>query len=138
MTEDILLPMCAMAALTFAVLITVPLMRFASVARREVTAGDFALGESARVPDRVRLPTRNLANLFEMPVLFYVLCLALFVSGHVTPLQVTLAWTYVGLRTAHSLVHITINHVPLRLVVFAASSVTLTIMWAMFTVAVMR
>lgn len=133
MAEDILLPMCALAALTFAVLIMVPIMRFASVARGEVTAGDFALGDSARVPDRVRLPTRNLANLFEMPVLFYVLCLALFVSGHVTPLQVTLAWIFVGLRTAHSIVHISINNVPLRLVAFAASSVTLTIMWAIFT-----
>lgn len=137
MAEDILLPMCAMAALTFAVLLMVPIMRFASVARGEVAAGDFALGESARVPDRARLPSRNLANLFEMPVLFYVLCLALFVSGHATPLQVTLAWVYVGLRAAHSLIHVTVNIVLLRLIVFAASSVTLVVMWVLFAVALL-
>ena len=129
---QIFLPVCALVALTFVVLLLVPIFRFIAAARREVTVDDFALGESARVPARVRLPNRNLANLLEVPVLFYVLCLALFVTGHVTPLQLQLAWSYVGLRALHSFIHVTINYVPLRIVAFAASSTVLSVMWILF------
>ncbi|MBT9445949.1 MAG: MAPEG family protein [Hyphomonadaceae bacterium] len=124
--------MCALAGLTFFVLLLVPILRFIAAARREVTANDFALGESDRVPDRVRLPNRNLANLLETPVLFYVLCLALIVADALTPMQVHLAWVYVGLRVLHSLVHVTFNYVPLRLVAFASSVVVLNAMWVLF------
>jgi hypothetical protein len=137
MADDILLPVCAMAALTFLVLTLVPMRRFIATAQRKVTANDFALGESERVPADVRLPSRNLANLFEMPVLFYVVCLALYVSGHVTPTFVTLAWVYVALRTVHSLIHVTFNHVLLRLSAFALSVFVLLAMWALFAQALL-
>lgn len=132
MADEILLPVCALAALTFLVLTLVPTRRFIAAAQRKVSVKDFALGESERVPADVRLPNRNLANLFELPVLFYVVCLALYVSGHVTPLQVTLAWSYVGLRAVHSLIHVTVNNVPLRLIAFALSVFVLIGMWALF------
>jgi hypothetical protein len=41
------------------------------------------------------------------------------------PLNVGLAWGYVGLRVAHSLIQCTSNFVPLRFVVFATSSLVL-------------
>ncbi len=132
MQNSILLAMCALAGLTFFVLLLVPILRFIAAAQRQVTVKDFALGESDRVPDRVRLPNRNLANLLETPVLFYVLCLALIVSDAITPMQVHLAWVYVGLRAAHSLVHVTFNFVPLRLIAFALSVVVLNAMWILF------
>ena len=37
----------------------------------------------------------------------------------------TLAWTYVGLRVAHSLVQCTFNFVPLRFVIFVSGSLVL-------------
>jgi hypothetical protein len=132
MQQSILLAMCALAGLTFFVLTLVPIMRFIAAARREVTVKDFALGESSRVPDRVRLPNRNLANLLETPVLFYVVCLALVVSDTVTPMQAHLAWVYVGLRALHTAIHITINYVPLRILAFAASVTVLMAMWVLF------
>ena len=36
----------------------------------------------------------NLRNLFEIPVLFFAICLALYVTGFVTPLQESLAWGF--------------------------------------------
>lgn len=132
MQQSIFLAMCALAGLTFIVLLLVPIMRFIAAARREVTAKDFALGESSRVPDHVRLPNRNLANLLETPVLFYVVCLALIVADKVTPMQVQLAWAYVGARAVHTAIHITINYVPLRIVAFAASVTVLIFMWVGF------
>lgn len=71
-------------------------------------------------------------NLLELPLLFYVLCIMMFVSNRVTGMQLNMAWTYVVLRAAHSLVHLTFNVVLVRLSFFAASNVVLALMWTNF------
>lgn len=125
-------PMGALALLTFIVLGQIPLRRFAAVRKKEVTPDDFRFGESDRVGSRVAIPNRAMMNLLELPTLFYVLCLMAFVSAGVTPLLLWLAWTYVGLRYVHTLIHMTWNKVAHRLVPFALSNVVLIAMWAVF------
>lgn len=71
----ILWPMVALAGWTFFVLALVPVARFRAAAAGRVKARDFRFGESAEVPGDVSLPNRNLMNLLELPVLFYVVCL---------------------------------------------------------------
>jgi hypothetical protein len=66
-------------------------------------------------------------NLLEIPVLFYVVSIVAFAAHLADPPAVVLAWTYVGLRVLHSLVHLTYNNVIHRLVVFAASNGVLVI-----------
>jgi hypothetical protein len=68
-------------------------------------------------------------NLLEMPLLFYVACLTLYVTGKVDAVAVYLAWLYFGLRAAHSLIHLTYNKVFHRLTVFAASNAVLAVLW---------
>jgi len=131
----ILYPMAALAALTFAVLLHIPIARFRAAFRGEVKAKDFRYGESANVPGPVSLPNRNLMNLLEMPVLFYVVCLALYVTRTVDPVAVYSAWAYVGLRAAHSVVHLTYNNVFHRLAVYAASNVVLLLLWVRWALA---
>ena len=123
--ESIFLPFLALGALTFLVLTLIPLRRFRAAAAGQVKPGDFAFGESANVPGHVALPNRNYMNLLELPVLFYAACLALYVTGTVATLPLALAWTYVGLRAAHSLVHLTTNTVMVRLTFFALSNAVL-------------
>ena len=130
--ETIFLPMLALAALTFAVLLFIPLRRFRAVAAGHVTADDFALGESANVPARVALANRNYMNLLELPALFYVVCVAFFVTGQVDQTVVNLAWVYVAIRAVHSVVHISVNHVITRLSLFALSNFVLIALWVMF------
>ena len=125
-------PMGALVALTFLVLGFVPLRRFRAAFSGKVKRDDFKFGESPNVPGEVAIPNRNLMNLLELPVLFYVACLTLFVSEQVTQLQLYLAWAYVALRAAHSLVHLTFNNVFVRLTIFAASNVVLVTMWLNF------
>src|SRR5258708_7692374 len=120
----------ALATLTFVVLLLIPAARFRAGARGEVRARDFEYGESASVAQRVSLPNRNLMNLLELPVLFYVVCLAFYVTGSVSASAVTLAWTYVALRVAHSTIHLTYNRVSHRGMVFAVSNVVLVMLWA--------
>jgi hypothetical protein len=76
----------------------------------------------------------NFRNLFEVPVLFYVLCISLAVTQLVTLPDIWAAWGFVALRAAHSLVHLTYNRVMHRFMVYAASTVLVFIMWLSFGV----
>jgi hypothetical protein len=127
--RQILYPMAALAMLTFLVLLLIPRARFKAVGRKQVTARDFRYGESANVPGEVSIPNRNLMNLLELPVLFYVASLTLFVTRSADHLFVYLAWAYFVLRLGHSMVHLTYNNVLHRLAVFAASNLVLAIIW---------
>src|SRR3990167_2758813 len=97
--------------------------------RREVVACDFKYGESAAVPAYVCIPNRNYMNLLELPVLFYVACLLVYVTDGASIALVALAWTYVALRVLHSLIHLSYNHVYHRLMAFAASNLVLIALW---------
>ena len=135
MKSEILYPMVALAGLTFVVLLLIPIARFRAAWRGQVTAADFRYGESPNVPGQVSLPNRNLINLLELPVLFYVVCLAFYVTGKLDAAALYLAWAYVGLRAAHSVIHLTYNNVFHRLSAFAASNVVLVALWIHWAVA---
>jgi len=117
------------------VLLLIPIARFRSAFRGEVKAKDFRYGESPNVPGPVSLPNRNLMNLLEMPVLFYVVCLGLYVTRSVDSWAVYGAWAYVALRAGHSAVHLTYNNVFHRLAVYAASNVVLLALWVRWALA---
>jgi hypothetical protein len=125
----IFLPVAVLALWTLAVLLLIPIKRFAATAKGQVTADDFKLGESSKVPEDVRLPNRNLMNLLEIPLLFYVACISLFVTGHVDQLMLWLAWAYVALRVLHSLIHLMYNNVFHRLGAYALSNFVVVAMW---------
>lgn len=127
--EAILTPMAAQVGLTFLVLMQVPLRRFRASFAGKVGPDDFKFGESDRVPKDVAIPNRNLMNLLEMPMLFYVACVTLYVTKATGSTALALAWTYVGLRAAHSAIHLTYNRVVHRLIAFAASNVVLGVIW---------
>jgi hypothetical protein len=124
-------PVIALAAWTFLVLLRVPFVRVRSVRRREIGPNDFRYGESAKVPPDVSIPNRNYMNLLEIPMLFYVVCVVLYVTAGVTTAVLAIAWGYVGLRVAHSVVHLTYNHVLHRLGAFTLSNLALVLLWVM-------
>ncbi len=125
-------PMGAMALLTFAVLLLVPIRRFRAAFAGQVTAEDFKLGESVAVPPQVSIPNRNYMNLLELPTLFFPVCLMFYVTHRVGGAVVWTAWAFVALRVLHSLIHLTYNNVFHRLSAFAAANVALAALWAMF------
>lgn len=122
-------PMIVLVLWTLVIVYLIGRRRFAAARKRLVKASDFACGESESVPDEVKIPNRNLGNLFETPVLFYVACLTVYALGKVDAWSVGLAWAYVALRIAHSIVHLTYNNVFHRLRVFAAGVAVLLAMW---------
>jgi hypothetical protein len=73
----------------------------------------------------------NFRNLFEVPVLFYVAVLVVFVSGMYSTAFLLLAWGYVAARAAHSYIQCTSNVVMHRFYAFVTSCTVLSIMWLM-------
>jgi hypothetical protein len=129
MSTAIFYPVVALVLWTFAVFLLVPRARFRAARAKQVRVADFAFGESENVPGEARLPNRNFMNLLEMPVLFYVACLVVYVIGKVDAWSLGLAWLYVALRIAHSVIHVTYNHVIHRMRAFALSFLVLIALW---------
>ncbi|MFZ6748877.1 MAPEG family protein [Undibacterium sp. Ren11W] len=132
----ILYPVFALAGWTALVLLLIPFFRVRAGLRREIVSDDFKYGESAKVPAYVSISNRNYMNLLELPVLFYVVCLMLYMTQLETQMSLSsstrmlaLAWTYVGLRVVHSIIHLSYNAVMHRLTAFALSNVVLIILW---------
>jgi hypothetical protein len=126
---NILCPLFALAAWTFLVLLLIPFVRVRSVRRREIATNDFKYGESQAVPPDVSIPNRNYMNLLELPMLFYVVCVVLYVTAGASRLALIVAWCYVALRVVHSLIHLTYNHVLHRLAAFTLSNAALVSLW---------
>jgi len=125
-------PMGALALFTLTVLLIVPFRRFAAARAGQVTAKDFAYGESSAVPGEVSIPNRNYMNLLEAPVLFYAVGALILAERREGPWLLAAAWAYVALRVAHSAIHLTYNNVLHRLTAFAVSNVVLIALWVMF------
>jgi len=77
------------------------------------------------VPDRVNWKAHNYAHLMEQPTLFYATVIILGVIGQGEGLNLQLAWAYVLLRIAHSIVQATWNRVAVRFTLFCLSTVAL-------------
>jgi hypothetical protein len=82
-----------------------------------------------QTPPEVRWKADNYNHLMEQPTQFYAVALVLSAlgMGH-NSVDVGLAWTYVGLRVGHSLVHCTTNPIMVRFSMFVTSSAVLAVM----------
>jgi hypothetical protein len=81
-------------------------------------AGKHTADMKNALPSKVRAIGDNFSNLFEMPVIFYVIAGVIFLGGHVDMMAVYLAWGFVGFRILHSLIQSTYNNVMHRFGVY--------------------
>jgi hypothetical protein len=129
-------PLFALGFWTFVILNIVGLTRIRAGTKKQIRPEDFKLGESERVPERVRLPNRNYMNLLELPVLFYAVSIVAYITGTATATMVAVAWIFVALRITHSVIHLTTNNVMHRLYAFVAGNTALLVLWVMVAMAV--
>tara|TARA_R110002051_G_scaffold311779_1_gene386420 strand:- start:8279 stop:8692 length:414 start_codon:yes stop_codon:yes gene_type:complete len=85
----------------------------------------------------VTRPTRQLANQFEYPVLFFTLTAIAIAVPVENSWLAGLGWCYVALRWTHALIHLTLNRLYLRTPVFMTSNIVLLVMWVIFGVEVL-
>ena len=88
--------------------------------------GNLPRGEQmATLPPRVRWKADNYNHLFEQPLLFYATALALALLGDASTASLALAWAYVALRVVHSRWQALVSRIPVRVALFALSSLVL-------------
>ena len=102
-----------------------PAMRKANIKLTKLV-GTTARDADKALPAQAQWKAHNYNHLLEQPVLFYAVCLILHVLGGASPVSLVLAWGYVALRVAHSLVQATSNRVGPRFALFFCSSLLLT------------
>ncbi|MBD8685855.1 MAPEG family protein [Rhizobium sp. CFBP 13717] len=83
-------------------------------------------GEEA---DQSRVVNKNLANQFELPMLFHAACLLLYITDADNIATIILAWIFIAARYVHSYVHVTSNRLRYRAPAFAISFLALILMW---------
>jgi hypothetical protein len=100
----------------------IPAIRAAGLAMPpEMTAADL----NAALPAQVRWKADNYNHLMEQPTLFYATALVLALAGAGGGLNAAIAWAYVALRVAHSLVQALANIIMLRFAIFMVASLVL-------------
>lgn len=125
----IITPVFTMFLLTIAVWSWMYFQRIRFIQSRNLGPEEMTPLEFARIsPPHVANPSDNLKNLFEIPVLFYTLCLYLYVSDQVDLVHTAAAWVFVFFRILHSAVHCTINIILLRFWLYLIATVTLWFM----------
>ena len=128
----IFLPMLATMTLTALVWFYMYALRIPAMKRARVGVQTYTTPDKVNeiLPDEINFPANNLKNLFELPVLFYGLCLYLYVTGNVDFAYVVAAWSFFVYRVVHSIVHCTRNIVMLRFYLYCAAAISLWFMLA--------
>ena len=127
---NILYPMLALMALTGLMTIVLFLSRAPLIIKFWGKAEGARHTDELRpnLPARLRYITDNYNHLLEQPTLFYAALIYIHLMSHTDALHIQLAWTYVGLRVVHTVIHLTSNNVSWRAVVFGLSSASLVAM----------
>jgi hypothetical protein len=133
MNSAILQPVVALAAWTMIIWIWMYATRLPAMGRAGIDAKNM-VGSSggglrndliAKGEERASWVADNYNHLHEAPTVFYAVSLVLAMIGQGDNLNATIAWVYVGLRVAHSLLQIFSNRVIVRFALFALSTVAL-------------
>ena len=121
--------MFSLILLTFAVAFYLLSLRIAAVKAGTVKLSSFRLNSAEDMPSKILQASRNYSNLFEVPVLFYVVG-SLSLSLQLETLSlVILSWVFVGSRLVHSWIHLTSNNVIRRLQAFMVGNFCIMLMW---------
>ena len=98
---------------------------------KEVKLSQFRIYEG-EFPDKLRSARQQFQNMFEIPILFYLLCLLNIFFNNYNQLDIIFCWCFVIFRVIHFFIRLqnqkTINIIP-RTLVFIVSLIFLTIGW---------
>ncbi|KZZ46639.1 hypothetical protein A3758_36575, partial [Oleiphilus sp. HI0118] len=80
-------------------------------------------------PDRLHILGRHVQNHFEVPPLFHIGVLLIFVTQTVTEVNLAAAWLFVAFRVVHTIIHLSSNNVSQRFICFGLSLASLATLW---------
>ena len=127
--SPILGPVVALAAWSLVMMVWMYATRFPAMRRKGISlkgrVGSKGGALDGVVEDHVQWKAHNYNHLMEQPTLFYAIALVLALIDQGDGINLILAWAYVALRIAHSLVQATVNIVAYRFYLFTAASLAL-------------
>ncbi len=127
MKDLIIFPVIAMFFWIAIMLFYLFIVRVRAIRGREVRFSQFKL--QVGMPEKIQQVSNNVNNLFQVPMLFFLACVLLYLLDKVSPFYLFLSWGFVLLRIVHSWVHITENDVNLRFFSFAIGLLFLVIIY---------
>ena len=135
----ILLPAVVLMLITMLVWLNMFIKRLVAFKSRKIDPQTIATPESlaAALDDKTNAPSNCFKNLFEVPVIFYALCIILAMTGAVDSLYSNLAWAFVVFRAIQAGVHCTYNRVMHRFYAYFISSVIVWLMLIRFFLSIL-
>ena len=123
----LLIPFFGMLMLTVLVWIYMYIRRIGYMMKNKIPAraGSTPQKMSSVLPEHIQNSANNFNNLFQVPILFYVIVLYLVWAGQADQLHVMCAWSFFLLRAVHSAIQCTVNVVMARFIVYMLSSIAL-------------
>lgn len=125
-THSILVPFVGMMTLTMAVFLYMFFHRIREIRRSQRMPKTRA--DLDKYPPIAVNSSNNFQNLFELPVLFYGLVLAIELTQTADAIHVSCAYGFLGFRTLHSIIHCTYNNISHR---FSAYALAAACLWVM-------
>ncbi len=130
MKSEILQPIVALAAWTMIMWLWMYATRLPAMGKVQGLDVGKMVGGTGKslddvLPGKVQWIAHNYNHLHEAPTVFYAVALVLAIAGAGDGMNATIAWAYVGLRVAHSLVQALWNRVAIRFSIFILSSIAL-------------
>jgi len=129
---SIIHPLIGMIVLTLLVAIRLLYFAINSTLTGKVHIKQFRIYDG-EFPTYVQSARQHYKNMFEIPILFYILCILLIINNNYTQFDVIIAWGFVLFRVLHSLARIPNRDVNLRFGLFAGSFIMLLIGWINFS-----
>lgn len=121
-------PCLAMLLLTFIVLLRMFVLRMRAVKNKDIEMKYFKTYNTETPPTLMLQADRHFINLFEVPVLFYMVCIFTVITFHVDSKMLWAAWIYVFFRMIHAFIHLTSNKMRPRMMAYTLSWLVLLYM----------
>ena len=124
----ILYPILPVVFLNFFVVFHMRYVIEKAIKKREVRHRWFRVYKGS-APEDMLAARHHYKNFFEMPILFYLLCILLYIIDDVRDLDLWITWLFVVFKYIHSYIRITSNYVPNRAYAFYVCVLLLSSGW---------
>ena len=129
---EIFRPMVAHVLLVFVLYALLSIRRVGLVRAGKVSVSQFR--ENRDEPGESLVVRNSIANQFELPVLFHVCCVLLYITEADNIVSLALAWVVSASRYLHAFVHVTSNRIRYRRPLFMVGVAALGGMWIWLSV----
>ena len=128
------MPISIMVFLNLFLIFRLIYMAASYIKNEDINLGQFRIYEGD-FPDKLWSASQQYQNMFEIPILFYLLCLFNIIFNNYSQFDIILSWSFVFSRVIHFFIRLKnqkdINIIP-RTIVFVLGLLFLSIGWINF------